>query len=84
MSVSNSGRFNPEFGTMVEKQVGCHRGTVKAPAEGVEETAQRFKALEWTRAAGTAWGCGSVVPDLILGTKELNLHPKRTGYFHSG
>jgi len=58
---------------MIEKQVGCHRGTVKAPAEGVEETAKRLKALEWTRAAGTAWSCGSVVPDLILGYRTLNL-----------
>jgi|GEM_PF-5827858 len=55
---------------MVEKQVGHRRGTVKAPAEEVEETAKRFKALEWTRAAGTAWSCGSVVPNLILGDRN--------------
>jgi hypothetical protein len=39
-------------------------------AEGVEETAKRFKALEWTREAGTAQDHGSVVSGLILGTKN--------------
>ncbi len=55
---------------MVEEQVGYRRGIVKVQAEGVEETAKRFKALERTREAGTARDCGSVVPGLILGTRK--------------
>ena len=69
---------------MVEKQVGYHRGTVKAPADGVEETAQRIKALEWTKVAGTAWGCGAVGAELILGTKRLNLKTNMTDKVHAG
>ncbi len=43
----------------------------------MEETAKRFKALEWTREAGTAQDYGSAVPGLILGiiTQLMKLTP---------
>jgi len=62
-----------EFGTRVEEQAGYRRGIVKDPAEGVEETAQRAKALEWTREAGTARGLwiGGARPDARLQKTHL-------------
>ena len=57
---------------MVEGQAGYRRGIVKAQAEGVDETAKRFKALERTREAGTAQGYGAGVPGLLLGVRNPN------------
>jgi hypothetical protein len=36
----------------------------------VEETAQRFKAPEWTRVARMVSDCGSAAPSLILEYKK--------------
>jgi len=49
----------------------------KGQAEGVEETAKRFKALEWTREAGTARDYESVVPGLTLDieTQSMKMGP---------
>jgi len=71
-SVAVSSR--PKFSTVVEEQAGCGRGIVKGQAEGVEETAKRFKALERTREAGTAQDYGSVVPGLILGFRNQTMN----------
>jgi hypothetical protein len=52
-------------------------------AEEVEETAKRIKALKWTREAGTAQDCGSVMPDLILGikTQSMKFTPAKSSYW---
>jgi|GEM_PF-4161611 len=60
---------------MEEEQAGRRRGTLKGHTEGVEETAKRLKALEWTRAARRAVDCGSVAPGLILDDRNINVQP---------
>ena len=49
----------------------------KGPAEGVADTAKRFKALEWTREDGMARDYGSVVPGLTLDieTQSMKIKP---------
>ena len=60
---------------MEEEQAGRRRGTLKGHTEGVEETAKRLKALEWTRAARRAVDCGSVAPGLILDDRKISVQP---------
>ena len=76
-SGSISGSESPMFNAMVEDRDGYRRGIVKVQAEEVEETAKRFKTLEWTREAGTAQDYGAVVPGLIfgIGAQSLKLTP---------
>ena len=57
---------------MLEEQVGYRRGIVKGQAEGVEETAKRLKALKRTREARRAQDYESVVPGLILDSRNPN------------